>query len=87
MLINTLEESISTLSNNFSYYLAVSSDSLYIIDPVTNKVIEIIVDGKDNSALLCCSDDVDHFLDCISIIKEDILNHRNPLIRIYQYNS
>jgi len=50
------------------YFLAYSSDTLVIIEG--NRIVEEIVKGKDDNAILCSTNNLDEFLDAILILKE-----------------
>jgi hypothetical protein len=65
---------------DYKYLMAVSTDSLYILSSDKDRIVETIVEGKDNDAWMFSSDCQDDFLDAINIIKDDILSGVNPLI-------
>ena len=63
----------------YEHLLVVSSDSLYILSPDRTKIVETIVDGKDDDGYICATDNENDFLDAIIDIKRDLLNGVNPL--------
>ena len=64
---------------SFQYLLAVSTDSLYVLSPDKSRIVETIVEGKDNDGFILSLDCENDFLDAIVIIKRDILSGVNPL--------
>ena len=62
------------------YYFAVSSDSLLIVDCPTTCIIESIIRGMDDNAFVCVCEDLNEFLDYISLIKQCIERGGNPII-------
>ena len=72
-----LVESIDNTA--YEYLLAVSSDSLYILSPDKSRIVETIVEGKDNDGFIASADCENDFLDAIVMIKRDILSGLNPL--------
>lgn len=77
--LTVLEEVYDTLLNNhYEYLLAVSTDTLAVI----NSKMELetfIIKGNDNDAFVCTCTDINHFLDCLAIIEELIINKKNAL--------
>lgn len=77
--LTVLEEVYDTLLNNhYEYLLAVSTDTLAVI----NSKMELetfIIKGNDNDAFICACTDINHFLDCLAIIEELIINKKNTL--------
>lgn len=67
------------VDSSYSYLLAVSSDSLYVLSPDKKEIIETIVDGTDDDGYICAADSENDFLDGIIQIKSDILSGLNPL--------
>ena len=65
--------------SSYEYLLAVSTNSLYILSPDRSRIVETIVEGKDNDGYLLSADCENDFLDAIVIIKKDILSGLNPL--------
>lgn len=70
---------LETVSPKY-YYFAVSSDTLLIVDCPTTRIIESIIRGVDNNAFVCVCEELDEFLDYISLIKECIERGDNPII-------
>jgi len=66
----------------YEYLLAVSMDGLYILSPDKTKIVETIVDGKDNDGYVCACENENAFLDAIIDIKRYILAGHNPLAYI-----
>jgi hypothetical protein len=70
----------------YNYYLAVSSDKLLVLQRMDNyndyELIDCIVEGKDNNGTLFSCPDEDSFLDAIIVIKDILLQGRNPLLEI-----
>lgn len=70
----------------YKYYLAVSSDKLLVLQRMDNytdyELVEYIVEGKDNNGTLFSCPDEDSFLDAIIVIKDILLQSRNPLLEI-----
>lgn len=69
-------------NSSYEYLLAISSDSLYILSPDKHRIVETIVEGKDNDGYIASTDCENDFLDAIITIKRDILSGLNPLDRI-----
>lgn len=59
----------SALFDFYQYYLAISSDTLIVVDKVSRDLLEVIVQGSDNEAYLCSFGSEDEFLEAISYIK------------------
>jgi len=76
---------MTSMHTSDKYVLAVSTDSLLIMSQKVDKIVEMIVDGKDDDAYLCSTDDLDCFLDAINIIKADIASGLNPIERILRF--
>ena len=75
-ILKSLEEvTESELNTYYEYMLAVSTDTLAVI---TSKLEleKIIIQGNDNDAFLCACTDINHFLDCLTML-EDMINKRN----------
>lgn len=66
-------------TNDYEYLLAVSSDGLYVLSPDKSKIVETVVDGKDNDGWVFSANSENDFLDAITQIKRDILDGINPL--------
>jgi hypothetical protein len=62
------------------YYFAVSSDTLLIVDYPTTRIIESIIRGVDDNAFVCVCEELNEFLDYISLIKKCIERGDNPII-------
>ena len=62
------------------FNLAVTKNSLVILNTDLNKVIEVIVKGEDKESIVIATNDQDAFLDVISLIKRTIVEDKvNPL--------
>ena len=85
--LTVLEEGYDTLLNNhYEYLLAVSTDTLAVI----NSKIELetfIIKGNDNDAFICACTDIDHFLDCLALLEDLIKNKREILLMILRAHS
>ena len=64
--------------DQFKDYIAISSDSLLIIDKEL-KLVENIIRGDDNSGLYLSAETVDDFLDAILFFKQIISSGKNPM--------
>ena len=64
----------------YNYLLAVSSDSLHVINQERTKIVETIVNGSSNEAILGAFTTEDDFLDAINLIKDCLLDGLNPLV-------
>ena len=85
--LTVLEEVYDTLLNNhYEYLLAVSTDTLAVI----NSKMELetfIIKGNDNNAFICACTDIDHFLDCLALLEDLIKNKREILLMILRVHS
>lgn len=85
--LTVLEEVYDTLLNNhYEYLLAVSTDTLAVI----NSKMELetfIIKGNDNDAFVCACTDINHFLDCIALLEDLIKNKREILLMILRAHS
>jgi hypothetical protein len=63
---------------DYDYMLAISTDSLVVIDKDLNRLQEIIK-GKDLDAIVCGCPDEDSFLDSLLVIKNCIKEGNNPI--------
>ena len=85
--LTVLEEVYDTLLNNhYEYLLAVSTDTLAVI----NSKMELetfIIKGNDNNAFICACTDIDHFLDCLALLEDLIKNKREILLMILRAHS
>ena len=68
----------TALENKYEYLLAVSTDSLAVVNSKL-ELEKIIIQGKDNNAFVCTCNDINHFLDCLAIIEELLINKKNAL--------
>lgn len=66
------------LPSGYPLLLAVSSDSLLVIDR-KDSLVESIVSGIDNQGVKLQAEDEDQFLDAIGAIKFCFLHNINPL--------
>lgn len=78
IISTTLTESKQT-SSEYEYYLAVSSDGLYVIDK-QNRLIQTIIEHKDKNAYVIACKDENHFLDTIDLLKEVIMDGYDALM-------
>ena len=75
-ILKSLEEvTESELNTYYEYMLAVSTDTLAVINSKL-ELEKIIIQGNDNDAFLCACTDINHFLDCLTML-EDMINKRN----------
>ena len=85
--LTVLEEVYDALLNNhYEYLLAVSTDTLAVI----NSKMELetfIIKGNDNDAFICACTDIDHFLDCLALLEDLIKNKREILLMILRAHS
>ena len=73
-----VESKIRHITNHYEYLLAVSTDSLAVINSKM-ELEKFIIKGNDNNAFLCACTDINHFLDCLAILEEMILKGINAL--------
>lgn len=66
-------------NEQFEYKLAVTTNGLYILNNTQTKIIETIVLGPSNDGYVLGTNDLNEFLDAISLIKEILLQGNNPL--------
>lgn len=64
-------------SDSFEHYIAISSDTLLIIDKQL-ELTEWIIKGKDKNGIYLSAETQDDFLDAISLFKRVILSGQNP---------
>ena len=88
-MVTTLKPCTFTQADDtaYEYYLAVSSDKLLVLKRKNNtyndyELVEYIIEGKDNNGTLFSCPDEDTFLDAIIVIKDILLQGRNPLLEI-----
>lgn len=78
-ILTSLEEVTDTfLTTHYEYLLAVSTDSLAVINSEM-KLEKFVIKGNDNDAFLCACTDINHFLDCLTKLEELIINKKNAL--------
>ena len=68
----------TTLENKYEYLIAVSTDTLAVVNSKI-ELEKVIIQGKDNKAFLYTCTDINHFLDCLAILEELIINKKNTL--------
>ena len=68
----------SELNNYYEYFLVASTDTLAVINSKL-ELEKIIIPGNDNDAFICACTDINHFLDCLAILEELIINKKNAL--------
>ena len=66
------------LENCYEYLLAVSTDTLVVINSKI-EIEKVIIQGNDNDAYLCGCRDINHFLDALASLEELINNRINPI--------
>ena len=79
-VLSRVEEEVAEtlLENCYEYLLAVSTDTLAVIN--SNIEIEkVIIQGKDNDAYLLSCDDINCFLDGLEAFEKLIKSGKNPL--------
>jgi hypothetical protein len=64
-------------SLSYEYFLAISTDTLVIIDR-DGKVVKEVIKGNDDMGYLCMATNVDEFLDALMILKQTILEGCDP---------
>ena len=75
-ILKSLEEvTESELNTYYEYMLAVSTDTLAVINSKL-ELEKIIIQGNDNDTFICACTDINHFLDCLTML-EDMINKRN----------
>ena len=65
-------------TDSYSLYIAISSDTLLIIDKQLN-LVESIIHGDDVDGVYVSCDNQNDFLDAIILLKKIILSGNNPL--------
>ena len=84
-ILTSLEEvTESELNNYYEYLLAVSTDTLAVINSKL-ELEKIIIKGNDNDALICACTDINHFLDCLTQL-EEMINNDNKLLMVLRDN-
>ena len=78
ILADLEEVTEAALENEYEYLIAVSTDSLAVLNSKL-ELEKIIIQGKDNNAFVCTCTDINHFLDSLAILEEMIINRSNPL--------
>ena len=68
--VKCLPQSAISPDNSYEYRIAISSDSLYIINSDADKFIECIIEGSDHDAYIGVLECEDDFLDFILICKD-----------------
>ena len=82
----TVLEEVTLLNNHYEYLLAVSTDTLAVI----NSKMELetfIIKGNDNDAFICTCTDINHFLNCLALLEDLIKNKREILLMILRAHS
>jgi len=77
----------NTEKYSYEYYLALSSDKLLVLKRMDEtflnfELVECIINGNDNKGTLLSCPDEDTMLDAITVIKDIMLQGRNPLLEI-----
>lgn len=72
-------------NENYPYYMALSTDSLFVVD---NKYdfVECIIQGKDVVANVLAATDEEMFLETLQLLKDCIKSGRNPY-EVYQFET
>jgi hypothetical protein len=68
-------------NDSFEHYIAISSDSLLIIDGDL-ELVEWIIEGDSTDGVYMTADTLDDFLDAIIVLKRMILSGVNPFDHI-----
>ena len=84
ILADLEEVTEATLENEYEYLIAVSTDSLAVLNSKI-ELEKIIIQGKDNDAFLCACTDINHFLDCLTKL-EEMINNDNKLLMVLRDN-
>ena len=79
-VLSRVEEEVAEteLENCYEYFIAVSTDTLAVLNSKI-ELEKVIIQGKDNDAFICACTDINHFLDSLAILEEMIINRINPL--------
>ena len=81
ILRSSEEVTESELNNYYEYLLAASTDTLAVINSKL-ELEKIIIQGNDNDAFVCACDDINHFLDSLTLLEDLINNKREILLMI-----
>ena len=81
ILRSSEEVTESELNNYYEYLLAASTDTLAVINSKL-ELEKIIIQGNDNDAFICACDDINHFLDSLTLLEDLINNQREILLMI-----
>lgn len=81
ILRSSEEVTESELNNYYEYLLAVSTDTLAVINSKL-ELEKIIIQGNDNDAFVCACTDINHFLDSLTLLEDLIKNKREILLMI-----
>ena len=76
ILADLEEVTEAALENEYEYLIAVSTDSLAVINSKL-ELEKFVIKGNDNDAFVCTCTDINHFLDCLAILEELITNKKN----------
>lgn len=79
--LNVLTERTRRMNNGFPDFIAISSDTLLIINKHL-EAVEWIIEGNDTDGIYLSANSQDDFLDAISFFKEKILSNENPKLYI-----
>jgi hypothetical protein len=77
---STLSVSLcDSTDRSYDYYLAISSDTLVVVNKQIEQV-ECIIKGTDQQGLLSSCPDEDSFLEALHMVKHTILSGLNPIV-------
>ena len=77
ILTNLEEVTESELNNYYEYMLAVSTDTLAVLNSKL-KLEKIIIQGNDNNFFVCVCNDINHFLDSLTLL-ENLSNNKRKI--------
>ena len=84
-ILTSLEEvTDSFLTTHYEYLLAVSTDTLAVVNSKL-ELEKFVIKGNDNDAFLCACTDINHFLDCLTKL-EEMINNDNRLLMVLRDN-
>lgn len=83
MVLTTTKEVSYSSDGIYQYYLAVSTDSLVILND-KEEFVEWVVKGDDRDAYVLSAPDEDTFLESLSLLKECIQSGNNPF-DVYEF--
>ena len=84
ILADLEEVTEAALENKYEYLIAVSTDTLAVLNSKL-ELEKFVIKGNDNDAFLCACTDINHFLDCLTKL-EDMINNDNKLLMVLRDN-